>query len=130
MACSLKLVASFRYGIIFSAFYKMNFMNRDGFKTSLWQDKMPDYTPVTKNITDQIFDVLIVGGGVTGITTALELQKAGKNCILAEAQNLCFGTTGGTKLTLIVFSIPVMIKLNQISGKIMHSSLRVHVLRH
>ena len=49
-------------------------MKRDGFTTSLWQDKMPDYTPATKNITDQIIDVLIVGGGVTGITTALELQ--------------------------------------------------------
>lgn len=78
-------------------------MKRDGFKTSLWQDKMPDYDSVVQNISDITFDVLIVGGGVTGITTALELQKAGKRCIVAEAQNLCFGTTGGTTAHLNSF---------------------------
>src|SRR5690349_12073957 len=78
-------------------------MKRDGFKTSLWQDKMPDYIPAVKSIIDKTFDVLIVGGGVTGITTALQLQKAGKNCIVAEAQNLCFGTTGGTTAHLNSF---------------------------
>jgi len=41
-------------------------------------------------------DVAIAGGGITGITAALFLQKAGKNCIVFEAKNLCFGTTGGT----------------------------------
>ena len=47
-------------------------------------------------IPTHIFDVVIIGGGVTGVTTALQLQKAGKKCILIEAQNLGFGTTGGT----------------------------------
>ncbi len=71
-------------------------MKRDGASVSLWQDRMPDYSPKKISIENKTFDVLIAGGGVTGITTALQLQKEGKNCILAEAHNLCFGTTGGT----------------------------------
>lgn len=78
-------------------------MKRDGFKTSLWQNKMPDYVSKTKAIDKIDFDVLIVGGGVTGITTALQLQKSGLQCLVAEAQNLCFGTTGGTTAHLNTF---------------------------
>lgn len=43
-----------------------------------------------------LFDVAIVGGGITGLTTALLLQKAGQKCVLLEAQTLGFGTTSGT----------------------------------
>ncbi len=39
---------------------------------------------------------MIAGGGISGITTALLLQKSGKNCLVLEAQTLGFGTTGGT----------------------------------
>lgn len=78
-------------------------MKRDGAKTSLWQNNMPDYQAKPSNIADRIFDVLIVGGGITGITTALQLQKNGKQCIVAEAHNLCFGTTGGTTAHLNTF---------------------------
>jgi glycine/D-amino acid oxidase-like deaminating enzyme/nitrite reductase/ring-hydroxylating ferredoxin subunit len=68
---------------------------RDGACVSLWQDSVSEYEP--KNITaENNFDVAIAGGGITGITTALLLQKAGKRCIVFEAYNLCFGTTGGT----------------------------------
>jgi len=71
-------------------------MKRDGACTSLWQNKMPDYVSKTKTIVDKKFDVLIVGGGVSGITIALQLQKSGLQCVVAEGHNLCFGTTGGT----------------------------------
>ena len=71
-------------------------MQRDGALTSLWQYKMPDYVARTHDIGDELFDVLIVGGGITGITTALLLQLSGKQCVVAEAKTLCFGTTGGT----------------------------------
>jgi glycine/D-amino acid oxidase-like deaminating enzyme/nitrite reductase/ring-hydroxylating ferredoxin subunit len=43
-----------------------------------------------------LYDALIVGGGITGLTTALLLQKQGKQCIVAEAYTIGFGTTGGT----------------------------------
>lgn len=70
-------------------------MKRDGATISLWQDTAREAN-VNGNITGQTFDVLIAGGGITGVTTGLLLQKAGKSCLLAEAQTLCFGTTGGT----------------------------------
>lgn len=70
-------------------------MKRDGALTSLWQYKMPDYISQTKTLPKNV-DVLIVGGGITGITTSLLLQKAGKKCLLAEAQTIGFGTSGGT----------------------------------
>ncbi len=41
-------------------------------------------------------DVVIVGAGITGVTTALALQEAGLRCMLVEARNIGFGTTGGT----------------------------------
>jgi glycine/D-amino acid oxidase-like deaminating enzyme/nitrite reductase/ring-hydroxylating ferredoxin subunit len=90
-------------GIIFSAFPQNKFMKRDGARTSLWQDKMQDYLPKIQSFSNKEFDVLIVGGGVSGITTALQMQRAGLKCIVAEAHTLCFGTTGGTTAHLNTF---------------------------
>ncbi|MBD1362250.1 FAD-dependent oxidoreductase [Mucilaginibacter sp. ZT4R22] len=50
-----------------------------------------------------IYDALIVGGGITGLTTALMLQKQGKQCVLAEAYTIGYGTTGGTSAHLNTF---------------------------
>ncbi|TMI97477.1 MAG: FAD-dependent oxidoreductase [Bacteroidetes bacterium] len=71
-------------------------IQRDGTCTSLWQDHIPVYQPVNDPDIQTIYDVVIVGGGITGISTALLLQKAGKKCLVVEANNLCFGTSGGT----------------------------------
>jgi glycine/D-amino acid oxidase-like deaminating enzyme/nitrite reductase/ring-hydroxylating ferredoxin subunit len=71
-------------------------MYRDGANKSLWQEAMPVYQPKHKIIPEKIVDVLIVGGGITGLSTALELQKSGKQCLLIEACTIGFGTTGGT----------------------------------
>ena len=70
-------------------------IQRDGNCVSLWQDTVDQYQPVSSNM-NMVFDVAVVGGGITGITLALSLQKQGKKCIVLEAKNLCFGTTGGT----------------------------------
>jgi len=69
---------------------------RDGACTSLWQDHTSAYT--TRNSIDRHrqYDVILAGGGITGISTALLLQKAGLKCAVLEANTLCFGTTGGT----------------------------------
>jgi glycine/D-amino acid oxidase-like deaminating enzyme/nitrite reductase/ring-hydroxylating ferredoxin subunit len=70
-------------------------IERDGACVSLWQDSVAAFES-QNNPAEKIFDVAIAGGGITGITTALLLQKAGKKCIVFEAYNLCFGTTGGS----------------------------------
>jgi glycine/D-amino acid oxidase-like deaminating enzyme/nitrite reductase/ring-hydroxylating ferredoxin subunit len=70
---------------------------RDSKTISLWQEvnETGQLTP-TITPTGITYDVLIVGGGITGLTTALRLQTAGKQCVIAEARSIGFGTTGGT----------------------------------
>ena len=69
---------------------------RDGANTSLWQDTSEAFIPTRQLAFDANYDVVIAGGGITGVTTALLLQQAGLRCVLIEAHSLCFGTTGGT----------------------------------
>ncbi len=78
-------------------------MKRDGATISVWQSNMPDYVSQSHDLPDKTYDVIIVGGGVTGISTALLLQKAGKKCIIAEAKTIGFGTSGGTTAHLNTF---------------------------
>jgi glycine/D-amino acid oxidase-like deaminating enzyme len=69
---------------------------RDGANTSLWQNTSEAFTPTRSIAANQTYDVVIAGGGITGVSTALLLQQAGLRCVLIEAHTLCFGTTGGT----------------------------------
>jgi glycine/D-amino acid oxidase-like deaminating enzyme/nitrite reductase/ring-hydroxylating ferredoxin subunit len=71
-------------------------INRDGNNESLWQHSTNDFPTRNKAISNQLYDVAIIGAGITGITTAVQLQQAGKECIVLEANSICFGTTGGT----------------------------------
>lgn len=68
--------------------------------TSLWQatttKTKESYISNRILSNDEPFDVVIVGGGITGVSTGLLLQEAGFRCLLIEANTLCFGTTGGT----------------------------------
>ena len=47
-------------------------------------------------------DILIIGGGITGILCAYKLKNAGVDCMLAEADEICGGITRNTtaKITL------------------------------
>ena len=77
---------------------------RDSKTISLWQE-VNETEQLTPTITPAgiTYDVLIVGGGITGLTTALRLQNAGKRCVIAEARSIGFGTTGGTTAHLNTF---------------------------
>ncbi len=41
-------------------------------------------------------DVIVVGAGITGLTTALLLKEAGARVVVIEAERIGHGTTGGT----------------------------------
>jgi glycine/D-amino acid oxidase-like deaminating enzyme/nitrite reductase/ring-hydroxylating ferredoxin subunit len=53
----------------------------------------PTFSPLT---TDLDVDVAVVGGGITGLTTALLLQRNGARVAVIEAGRLGAGTTGHT----------------------------------
>ncbi|OES46528.1 FAD-dependent oxidoreductase [Domibacillus iocasae] len=62
---------------------------------SYWKDHGAprSFTPLQTNLT---VDVVVVGGGITGILTAWKLSKEGKKVALIEARKLTDGTTGFT----------------------------------
>jgi glycine/D-amino acid oxidase-like deaminating enzyme/nitrite reductase/ring-hydroxylating ferredoxin subunit len=68
---------------------------RDGIRTSLWQNTVTEYTPASV-LSKKRYDVVIAGGGITGLTLAIMLQQSGLKCIVMEAHSIGFGTTGGT----------------------------------
>lgn len=41
-------------------------------------------------------DVVVVGAGITGLSTGLRLRNAGLTCMVMDAKNIGFGTTSGT----------------------------------
>lgn len=63
--------------------------------SSLWQEtsRPPEFPALEGDIRT---DVLIIGGGITGILTAFFLQERGVPYILVEKNRICSGTTGGT----------------------------------
>jgi glycine/D-amino acid oxidase-like deaminating enzyme/nitrite reductase/ring-hydroxylating ferredoxin subunit len=71
-------------------------INRDSYTTSLWQDHVNPYQAMNRAGNEQVYDVIIIGGGITGVSTALLLQEEGKKCLLVEAHNIGYGTSGGT----------------------------------
>ncbi len=76
-------------------------MKRDGTNKSLWQSVQMSAS-VNAN-SAKPYDVIIAGAGITGITAAYLLQKAGRNCLIIEAENIGFGTSGGTTAHINTF---------------------------
>lgn len=62
---------------------------------SLWIDT----SPATRHSSlsgDQAADVVVVGAGIVGLTTALLLQRAGRRVVVLKADRVCMGTSGHT----------------------------------
>ncbi|RZK16504.1 MAG: FAD-binding oxidoreductase, partial [Flavobacterium sp.] len=78
-------------------------LKRDGATESPWQNVTKLTTDNAINSQQNTYDIIIIGAGISGITTALLLQKAGKNCLILEAGNIGFGTTGGTTAHINTF---------------------------
>ncbi|HEY9176992.1 MAG TPA: hypothetical protein VIN07_04840 [Flavipsychrobacter sp.] len=47
----------------------------DGVKQSMWQPGLATWQPKNEAGKRKVYDVLIVGGGITGLTTVLLLQE-------------------------------------------------------
>lgn len=77
---------------------------RDGILLSAWQKEALAPLVHPQIQPDAVYDVLIIGGGITGLTAALQLQNAGKNCLLVDMQTLGYGTTGGTSSHVNTFA--------------------------
>lgn len=76
-------------------------MYRDGALKSIWQSDI-NLTGNTA-FSGQLYDVAIAGAGITGLSCAIALQERGLRCIVLEAENAGFGTTGGTTAHLNTF---------------------------
>ena len=66
----------------------------DGFRDALWRETAVP-TPKTSELFDAVScDVVIIGGGLTGLNAALELADRGYEVVVVEANSLGFGASG------------------------------------
>lgn len=71
-----------------------------GQNLSYWIDSAPGKSFTTLS-QDQSCDVVVVGAGIAGLTTAYHLAKAGKKVIVVEDGNIGSGETGRTTAHLV-----------------------------
>ena len=76
-------------------------MFRDGVLKSIWQDEI--LREGNASVKEGLYDVVIAGAGISGLSCAIRLQKSGMKSLLLEAENIGFGTTGGTTAHLKLF---------------------------
>lgn len=64
--------------------------------TPIWRPLWGEVPMDSDSISSTAVDVLVVGAGIAGVTTALEVQREGRNVLLVEAREAGTGTTGRT----------------------------------
>jgi len=91
--------------------------------TSLWIDRAPhiETDPFEQNAR---YDVIVVGAGLTGLTTAVLLARAGQRVAVIESRRVGAVTTGNTtaKLSLLQGT-----HLQRIAGRATRSALEAYV---
>jgi glycine/D-amino acid oxidase-like deaminating enzyme len=65
----------------------------ENFRRTLWSDLTPPRAPLPAALSGKA-DVLIVGGGLLGLSTALTLAEGGADVALLEASEIGFGASG------------------------------------
>jgi glycine/D-amino acid oxidase-like deaminating enzyme/nitrite reductase/ring-hydroxylating ferredoxin subunit len=63
--------------------------------TSVWADRHPRPDVPTATVSGE-WDVVVVGAGITGLTLATLLGRAGRSVLVLEARHVGAGTTGGS----------------------------------
>ncbi|KAK4656282.1 hypothetical protein QC762_309950 [Podospora pseudocomata] len=73
-------------------------MQTSGTADSVWVHKVPyDQYPKFHTLDRNLeTDVAVIGAGISGITTAYELVRRGKNVVMLEARDVLSGETGRT----------------------------------
>jgi glycine/D-amino acid oxidase-like deaminating enzyme/nitrite reductase/ring-hydroxylating ferredoxin subunit len=79
-------------------------ISRDGAQQSPWQSVLPTGYNNAALGPETVYDAIVIGGGITGLTAALLLQNAGRNILLADSHTVGFGTTGGTSAHINTFA--------------------------
>lgn len=72
---------------------------------SLWIDTSAttNYPTLDLHVIAQLQpDIVIIGGGIAGLTAAYFLQKNGKKVVVLEAERIVCGTTGYTTAKLTI----------------------------
>ncbi|MGB4400968.1 MAG: FAD-dependent oxidoreductase, partial [Daejeonella sp.] len=79
-------------------------IERDGENLSPWQVNVESEQASIATENEKIYDCIIIGAGITGITAGLILRKAGKEILIVDAHNSGYGTTGGTSAHINTFA--------------------------
>ncbi len=82
---------------------------------SVWVATTPD-TDYPALPGDSEFDVVVVGGGITGLTTALLLIRGGLNVAVIESDHIASGVTGYTTAKLTSLHRLIYAKLSKSFG--------------
>jgi glycine/D-amino acid oxidase-like deaminating enzyme/nitrite reductase/ring-hydroxylating ferredoxin subunit len=69
---------------------------------SIWEGTAKDTVQFSSCAGEHTADVVIIGGGITGLTAAYLLSKAGKTVVVLEAHKIGLGTTGNSTGNLYV----------------------------
>jgi glycine/D-amino acid oxidase-like deaminating enzyme/nitrite reductase/ring-hydroxylating ferredoxin subunit len=87
--------------------------------TSLWLATSPSSTQGVPPVPDARYDTVVVGAGLTGVTTALLLARAGQRVALIEARLPGAVTTGNTTGKLSLLQGTVMSRIRRHQGDAM-----------
>ncbi len=82
---------------------------------SLWLDGIPA-TPRAAAPPEDPVDVAVIGGGITGITTALLLKRAGARVAVIEAATVGSGVTGATTAKVTALQSTVLSSIRSRHG--------------
>ncbi|MGW2472554.1 FAD-dependent oxidoreductase [Streptomyces sp. NPDC001665] len=86
-----------------------------GLDESFWMDSTdaPEHPPLA---SDTDADVVVIGGGIAGLSTAWELARAGRDVVVLEADRVASGVTGYTTAKVSALQSLVYDRLRRTRG--------------